>query len=127
MFKRRFVNGRKTSLTSFALILVCLFSFSLFMGCTGSDTFIIQNTKLQKLFDANIVGSQGLVPFISVDGNALEVQSGFDFNRDTNTLRADFFVGNISGATGIYRDLDGGTANSVYLPTQIVDGGNASN
>jgi hypothetical protein len=86
MFKRRFVNGRKTSFTSFALILVCLFSFSLFMGCTGSDTFIIQNTKLQKLFDANIVGSQGLVPFISVDGNALEVQSGFDFNSDTNTL-----------------------------------------
>jgi hypothetical protein len=87
MFKRRFVNGRKTSLTSFALVLVCLFSFSLFMGCTGSDTFIIQNTKLSKLFDANIVGQQGLVPFISVDGNALEVQSGFDFNSDTNTLR----------------------------------------
>jgi hypothetical protein len=97
------------------------------MGCTGSDTFIIQNTKLSKFFDVNIVGQQGLVPFINFDGNALEVQRGFDFNSDTNTLRADFFVGDISGATGIYRDLDGGTANSVYLPTQIVDGGNASN
>ena len=57
------------------------------MGCTGSDTFIIQNAKLNKLFDANIVGSQGLIPFINFDGNALEVQSGFDFNSDTNTLR----------------------------------------
>jgi len=87
MFKRRLFNGRKTSLPSFALVLVCLFSFSLLLGCTGSDTFIIQNTKLQKLFDANIVGSQGLIPFINFDGNALEVQSGFDFNSDTNTLR----------------------------------------
>jgi hypothetical protein len=125
IFKRHTILGRKTITPIFLLLL--LFSFSLFMGCTGSDTFIIQNTKLQKLFDANIVGSQGLIPFLNSDGNALEVQSGFDFNSDTNTLRADFFAGDISGATGIYRDLDGGTANSVYLPTQIVDGGTASN
>jgi hypothetical protein len=85
IFKRQFLNGRKTIAPIFLLLL--LFSFSLFMGCTGSDTFIIQNTKLNKLFDANIVGQQGLIPFINFDGNALEVQSGFDFNSDTNTLR----------------------------------------
>jgi hypothetical protein len=82
---------------------------------------------LNVVVDGNIIGEQGQIPFLNSDGNALSVHNGFDFNRDTNTLRADFFVGDISGATGIYRDLDGGTANSVYLPTQIVDGGNASN
>ena len=82
---------------------------------------------LNQIFDGNVIGTQGQIPVIGPDGNYLEVWQGFDFNSDTNTLRADFFVGDISGATGIYRDLDGGSANSVYLPTQLVDGGKADN
>jgi hypothetical protein len=110
------------------LPILLLLTFLFFFGCTSSpDTFIVNNVKLERLFDGNVVGDVGLVPFLNVDGNALSVQSGFDFNSDTNTLRADFFVGDISGATGIYRDLDGGSANSVYLPSQLVDGGKADN
>lgn len=65
--------------------LILLF-FALMFGCTGSDTFIINQTKLEKLFDGNVSGDSGLIPFLNLDGNALEVSSGFDFNKDTNTL-----------------------------------------
>lgn len=71
------------------LLIISVLALLFFMGCTSSDTIIIQNAKLSKLFDTNTVGGVGEVPFINVDGNALETSSGFDFNKDTNTL----FVG----------------------------------
>lgn len=80
MFKRRLFNGRKTSLTSFALVLVCLFSFSLLLGCTGSDTFIISQAKLENLIsnysDLNyILFQEGYYDnnFLVIDGNIITV------------------------------------------------------
>jgi len=37
------------------------------------------------LFDANLSGASGQVPFVNVDGNALEL-GGLSFDKDTNTL-----------------------------------------
>jgi hypothetical protein len=77
--------GKEWKLKPLLVCVVLLFIF-LLLGCTGSDTFVIQNTKLNKLFDGNVGGDSGLVPFLNEDGNLLEVQTGFDFNVDTNTL-----------------------------------------
>lgn len=48
--------------------------------------FVLGNC-VQFLIDMNIVGSVGQIPFLNADGNALELDSGFDYNKDTNTLR----------------------------------------
>jgi len=51
------------------ILLLGLIFLSL-IGCTsGGDTFIIQNTRLEKLFDGNVSGDSGLIPFLNVDGN----------------------------------------------------------
>lgn len=43
--------------------IVLVVSIFLLSGCTGSDTFIIQNTKLDNLFDGNFSGN------VKIDGN----------------------------------------------------------
>ncbi len=65
------------------IIILILFAFSLFFGCTGSDTFIIQNKEYN--LDLNIEGNPGQIPIMK-DNNSLEVITGFDFNKNTNTL-----------------------------------------
>lgn len=87
------------------IILFSIILLVLFLGCTqDKNTYIISNTNLNKIFDANIVGSQGEIPFINADGNLLEVRKGFDFNKDTNTM----FINNID-------------VNNIYTNTLVND------
>jgi len=87
-------------------ILIALTLFLLFFGCTSPDTFIIQNAKISKVIDVNdLNGSVGQVPFLNEDGNLLSLQSGFDFNSDTNSLNiknveSESINVNMSTATG---------------------------
>ena len=66
----------------------------MFMVGGSNDTIVINNANLNKFFDTNTVGEVGNIPFINFDGNALEVQSGFDFNKDTNMLTVNDFSAN---------------------------------
>ena len=66
--------------------IICIGLVLLFLGlfgCIGSDTFIIQNKEYN--LDLNIEGNPGQIPIMK-DNNSLEVITGFDFNKDTNTL-----------------------------------------
>jgi len=76
------------------LLLILLF------GCT-SPTYYYSTTNIERIFDGNISGDAGLIPFVNSDGNLLEVENGFDYNAETNTLSADYFVGDGSNLTGI--------------------------
>jgi len=90
MFKRRFVNGRKTSLASFALVLVCLFSFAFLLGCTSGDVITMPFTESQfysRTTDLNYdLFVEGYYDgnFVVFDGNKLSVGaidiSGADIN-----------------------------------------------
>lgn len=75
------------------ILLVGILLFSM----TGTSMPVTIN----QLFDGNVSGEAGLIPFLNFDGNYLTTQTGFDFNSDTNTLSADYFVGDGSGLTGI--------------------------
>jgi hypothetical protein len=64
-------------------LLLILITFLALFGCTQPDTFILKKTTV---VDGNVSGEPGEVPFVGPDGNQLMVQTGFDFNSDTNTL-----------------------------------------
>lgn len=60
------------------ILLIMLFSISLVNN-------IVINSSTQ-VFDGNVFGEPGQIPFVNLDGNLLEVSNGLNFNKDTNTL-----------------------------------------
>ncbi len=87
------------------LILLLIFCF-LILGCTQPNTIGVPYTTSQFI-------SQ------STDINYFDF---FDGNYDNKILKVD---GNKFEFYSINEDLDGGFANSIYLESQYVDGGNA--
>lgn len=100
------------------IFFLLLISFSLF-GCTGSDTFIIQNTKLQKFFDGNVSGDFGAVPSLNPDGNLLEVTS-LNYNKDTNVLSG---VSNLVPYSGATTNVDLGSQSLLQTNFEMYNDG----
>jgi len=80
-------------------------------GANSGDCWKVDGNKfvlgncVQFLIDMNIEGGVGQIPFINIDGNALEL-GGIDFNKDTNTLMVHGQI--FSDPTGSF-DFAGGT------------------
>jgi hypothetical protein len=80
MFKRHFLNGRKTSKGfTLPLLVLCLFSFAFLNGCTSSDVITVPFTESQfysRTTDLNyVLFTQGVYDgnFLLFDGNKLSV------------------------------------------------------
>ena len=65
----------------------------------------VNYTDITQVIDANVSGDQGLITFI--DGNFLGVQTGFDFNSDTNSLGVNNIRGDLNKDYGVKYCADG--------------------